>query len=284
MSLSGTGFVGKVKVNGVDIVASGWADYNDYRLEVNFPWMKMGNSTNQYHRSDPMYEPGFWASESKVKHRQWIYDRLMERSKVAIKNGKLRPDLHFVSLTGWELTETEWFLQHAPFFLPSQLIAVDYRKGKPEKSMIDPVIAKRLGVPKANCLVGTPLKNVLQKLRITHNVAVINADTIVATIEPTIRHELAPLITSFKRCYDKTGECFLFFNTVADIARNKKIAAGVDWVYKWLESRQIVEDYFSEPEYRNCEVLVPEWLAYQGHNTSTRMFCFCLHLNGAKHA
>ena len=40
MSLSGTGFVGKVKVNGVDIVASGWADYNDYRLEVNFPLLK----------------------------------------------------------------------------------------------------------------------------------------------------------------------------------------------------------------------------------------------------
>jgi hypothetical protein len=174
------------------------------------------------------------------------------------------------------MEETRWFLEKRPWFSPGQLLAVDYC---PEdgKGSIKPEKARKLGVPRGNIFLDYPLKNALQMLRVSHKVAVINADTTYATTMDSMRVELAPLVVSLKRCCDKVGECFLFFNSAAEIINSPRIRGEARETYRWLDE-DMPREYFDEPEYRGLKVRSSEWYTYRGISATTRMFCFCLHL------
>jgi hypothetical protein len=225
-----------------------------------------------------LYVPSRWVNPDKERYREWVWKKLSENARTIFGgNGKLRRGLSFVSLVGNEMEETRWFLEHHPFFRPEQLLAVDYW---PEegRGRISSEVARELGVPSENLFLDYPLKNVMQVLRVRHKVAVINADMTHAMTMESMRSEFAPLVVSLKRCYDRTGECFLFYNTAAEVINSAKIGRESKVVEKWLESRQVLTDYFDEPEYRDRDLLLPDWLSYPGTHKTTRMFCFCIHL------
>lgn len=230
------------------------------------------------HSHKGLYEPSHWEVESKESYRKWVAEKIYANAKTILgRDKKLHKDLSFVSLTGNEMAETKWFLKHFPFFQPSQLLAVDYDSGD-GKGKIDPLIAAQIGVPRENLFVDYPLKNTLQMLRVRHKIAIINADLICALTMDTMRTEVAPLIVSFKRSYDKVGECFMFVNMTAECVNIRDIREGAKVVYEWLDSRQILRDYFDEPEYFGRDILLDNWFTGKGTGETTRMFCFCLHM------
>ena len=230
------------------------------------------------HSHKAFYATSHWDVRSKESYRKWVAEKMLANSRTILgKNKKLLPDLCWVSLTGNEMAETKWFLKHYPFFNPEQLLAVDY-DGEDGRGKIDPQIAAQIGVPPEHLFVDYPLKNALQMLRVRYKIAIINADLTCALTIDTIRAEVAPLIVSLKRSYDKVGECFLFVNMAAECVNIPAIKEGAEKVYEWLDSRQILRDYFDEPEYRDKNVLLENWFTDKGINKTTRMFCFCLHL------
>ena len=230
------------------------------------------------HSHKGLYTPSHWDVESKESYRKWVAEKIVIHSKTILgRDKKLHSNLFWVSLTGNEMAETKWFLKHYPFFNPKQLLAVDYNRDE-GKGQIDPQVAAQIGVPPEHLFVDYPLKNALQMLRVRYKIAIINADLTCSLMLDTIRTEVAPLIVSFKRSYDKVGECFLFVNMAAECVNIPTIKPGAKEVYDWLDSRQILRDYFDEPDYRGRDLLLGEWYTGQGINKTTRMFCFCLHL------
>ena len=231
------------------------------------------------HSPECLYVPKHWDRETKARWRRWVRDTIRKNAITILgKNGKLKKGLSFVSLTGKEMEETKWFLNNKPFFHPEQLIAVDWRFDT-RRGEIDMDIARELGVPEENIYLDYPLKYSLRTIRVKHRVAIINADLTCTTSMESMRSEVGPLTESLKRCYEKVGECFLFCNTTSDMLNKPSIPREAKVVYDWLNTRQILEDYFSEPEYRNKNLLVKKWFRYNGTGSNTEMFCFGLHLN-----